>query len=901
MTLTATSALFGRTSETALLGGHLDDARAGRSTALVVRGEAGIGKSALLGQAASAASDFLVLRGAGIETEAKLPFAGLHLLLRPVLSEIDALPEAHAQALQCALGTGSGEAAGRFTIGLAVLGLLTRLARTRPVLCVVDDAHWLDEASTDALLFAARRLGTEGVVLLFAARDLHAPPFPAPGVAELRLGGLSPEAVDELLTERAGDLPRHVRDRIAGEACGNPLALLELAAAQREGRATESPYDVAKLPTHSKIQHTFADRIAALPESTRTLLLVAAADGTCDTGTVLAAAGLLGASADDLHVAEDAELLMFTDNCIGFRHPLARTAAYRTAPMRRRIAAHEALAKVLEHHGDADRRAWHLAAASTRADESVASALESSAEHARARGGYSAVAAAYERAADLSPDRRERGRRLTAAARAAADAGQLDRACSLVRRAAAELTDPVESAWPALIDATLAEDFARPAEAQQILVDTAGSVAQREPEMASKLLFWAAASALAAGDASAAASAADTAEALRLPESRGARALATVANGAVPDAMRALRQVLDNAELPLGCTDQPLALRGRTAVAGWHLLLGDHATAHELALSVTRDSRGQAAAGVLPRALAVAARAELHLGDLGAAHASATEGRRLATDIGQHHSAAELAGVLATLAAVEGDEATTAEFAREAPQAQAAVALSLLDLGHGRPDAALDRLTALVPGPGRLETVEAVPTMVEAAVRAGRAGQLGDVLPAFTAWAEESGLPWARAVALRCRALIGEPRLFAKAVELHHAEPGRPFERARTELLHGEWLRRERHPAQARALLRSALTIFERLGARPWAERARTELRATGESLGAKAHAPELAQRLTPQELRIVRLAAAGLSNRDIGARLYLSPRTVGYHLYKAYPKLGVASRVELAKLGLAS
>ncbi|MFD2398144.1 LuxR C-terminal-related transcriptional regulator [Prauserella oleivorans] len=367
------------------------------------------------------------------------------------------------------------------------------------------------------------------------------------------------------------------------------------------------------------------------------------------------------------------------------------------------------------------------------------------------------------------------------------------------------------------------------------------------------------------------------------------------------NAVPALRRLLDRAAgLPPTCPDQPLELRARTTVAAWPMLLGDDAAAHELALGAVRDARQHAATGVLPEALALLASAELRLGHHTDARATATEGLDLAREIGQRRSAARLAGVLAMLAALEGDEPKAVEHAAAADPPQAALALSVLELGLGRHDAALDRLTALTPAPDRLEALEAVPTLVEAAVRAGEPDRGTQALAEYVTWANDTGQVWAQAVATRCRALLGEPELFAKAVELHLGVRDRPFERARTELLYGEWLRRERHRSRARAYLRSALAIFERLGATPWADRARTELRATGESR-TTGSGTGLTARLTPQELRIVRLAADGLSNRDIGAKLYLSPRTVGYHLYKAYPKLGVASRAELAKLGLAS
>lgn len=898
--LSTTPPLLGRAGELATLDRLLGDVRHGRGHALVVRGEAGIGKSALLRHARDTAGDALVLHGGAVEAEAHLPFAGLHLLLHPVLHRIGELPAEQASALRRALGTGTGGRADRFGTNLAVLGLLALLARERPVLCSLDDAHWLDRASAEALLFAARRIGEHRALLLFAARDVHAPPFPSAGVPELRLSGLEPAAAEELLVLHAGDLPRHLREEVAAEARGNPLALIELSAAHREGRAGSRLGGIPGLPTQSRIQHSFADRIAGLPESTATLLLVAAADGTCDTGTVLDAATLLGCSIEDLRTAELEQLIMFTDNCIGFRHPLIRAAAYQSAPVARRLAAHRALAEVLDSEDNADRRAWQLAAASTGPDEHVARALEDTAQRARARGGYVAVADAYERAAALSPAQDERGRRLTAAARAAADAGQLERACELALQATTQLSDPVAQAWAAMIHATLSEDHGNAREAHRILARTAGSVAAREPSLAGKLLFWAAASAWSAGEPDATRAASALAEELGLPDAPLVRRLATAATAGVAEATSALRSLLDEQdELPLHCTDQPLALRGQAELARLHLLLGDDLTAHDLAAGVAADARAQTADGVLPHALAVLAEARLQLGDHEAALADASEGRRIAEDIGQRRSLGTLAGTLARLAAIEGAEQRTGTLAAVADPALAPAALGLLDLGLGRHEAALDRLTSLAGEAGPLDSVRVLPDLVEAAARARQPQRASAWLADYVCWAERTGRPGALAVALRSRALLGEPELFERAVELHAADGGQPFERARTELLYGEWLRRARRPARARALLRSAVAQFDRLGATPWAERARTELRASGESLTTAASAARAAERLTPQERRIARLAAAGLSNREIGSRLFLSPRTVGYHLYKAYPKLGVASRGELAKLEL--
>ncbi|MFD7659658.1 AAA family ATPase [Actinosynnema sp. NPDC059797] len=942
--------LHGRSAELAALDRLLADARAGRSGVLVVRGEAGIGKSALLDHLARRALDreptdpaapvggpvppgderrlpalvgepelsypagkmkagdplagtpaqqgFRVLRGTAVESESVVPFAGLNLLLTPVVDRVPALPPTQAAALRAALGLvppddGGGALVG--LVGLAVLTLLADLAEQGPVLCLVDDAHWLDEGSARALVFAARRLQAERVAVVFAARDLHAPPFPAPGLPELRLTGLDPDSAAALLDEHAADLPRYVREQIAAEARGNPLALLELPAAQREGHLPAAPaHRVAALPTHSRVQQTFADRIGALPERTRTLLLVAAADDTGDPGTVLRAAALLGASVTDLEPAERRHLLRSDDGRLAFRHPLIRAAAYRGAPLADRLAVHRALAEALE---DDHRAAWHLAAAATGPDERVAAALVRAAEHARGRGGRASVASAYQRAAELSPDPLHRGRRLVAAAGAAGEAGQFDRAAVLAEQAWDVLGEPVEVARAARIQARLAGERGRSVEAAATLVRAAECAARTAPELAGELLFSAAQHAWAGRDFAVLRRVAEQVEGL--PGEADTRAVERAAlgldGGDVPGGMAALRGLLDSPYV---------ADSGNAVRAWWHLVLGDDRAALAEAEELERGSRARGALGVLPRALAYLARGRLHLGRWREARATAEEGLRIAEDIGQGFSVVFLVGVLAELAAVEGDEERLAGLvARQSAEppgsVRAACALALLDLGLGRHEAVLERLADVAAGAHRLYAITSLPDLVEAAVRAGDRAAAEAPAAWFAEWAGQTGRPWAEAVALRCRALLtDDEREFARAGELHRATDDRPFERARTELLHGEWLRRARRRSDARTHLRAALEVFERLGAAPWANRARAELRATGESRAAAGPNPLSA--LTPQELQVVRLAAEGLSNRDIGAQLFLSPRTVGYHLYKAYPKLGVASRGELARLDLA-
>lgn len=888
--------LHGRSAELAVVDGLLADARDGRSGVLVVRGEAGIGKSALLAHtgASAAAGGFRILRGTAVESESVVPFAGLNLLLGGVVDRVDSLPPNQSAALRGALGLAPPDGGDCHLIGLAVLTLLADLAEQGPVLCLVDDAHWLDEGSTHALVFAARRFQAEGIAVVFAARDLHAPPFPAPGLPELRLTGLAPEDATALLDEHAADLPRYVRDQIAREARGNPLALLELPAAQREGHLPSAHgYRVAALPTHSRIQQTFADRIGALPERTRTLLLVAAADDTGDPGVVFKAAGLLGASVDDLEVAEQRQLLSSDEGRLAFRHPLIRTAAYQSASLVRRLAVHRALADVLD---DDHRSAWHLAAATTEPDEDVAAALARTAEDARGRGGYAAVASAYQRAADLSPDPAQRGHRFAAAAGAAGAAGQFDRAAVFAEQAWDLVPDHVDKARVARVQARLAAEQGHPAQASQQLVRAAMCARKAEPDLAGEMLFFAAQHAWAGRDLDAvrviAGLAAD------LPGAEDTRLTAQAATGLdggdVPGGMAALRSLLGS---------RYVAGPEHAITAWWHLVLGDDQAAHDWAARLEHRSRAQGALGVLPRALAYLARGRLHLGRHRDARAAAEEGVRIAADIGQGSSVGFLSSVLAELAAIEGDDARCAELVATLtggpPQSvRAACALALLDLGSGRHDAVLDRLADVAAGAHRLYAVSSLPDLVEAAVRTGKHATAEDAAAWYDEWALGTGRQWARGVAARCRALLtDDEQWFTRAVDAHRADPGRPFERARTELVYGEWLRRARRKSDARTHLRSASDLFERLGATPWANRARTELRATGESRAVPG--PDPLSTLTAQELQVVRLAAEGLTNRDIGAQLFLSPRTVGYHLYKAYPKLGVTSRTALTRLPL--
>ncbi|PRW63622.1 ATP-binding protein [Actinopolyspora mortivallis] len=909
--------LYGRTEEMAAVERVLDEARAGRSGCLVLRGEAGIGKSALLEHVVAAAGDMRVLRSNGIEAEGEIPFAGLHLLLGRVLDRVDTLPGVQARALRSALGLAPASGGDRFLVGLAVLTLLADLAEESPLVCFVDDAHWLDQESADALLFAARRLQAEGVVLLFAARDVHAPEFPASGLPELRLSGLPRSAAVELLSESTVELSLQARNWVLNEARGNPLALLEMPAAQRSDTMYVSPYSARALSTPNRIQRMFAERIAALPENSRNLVFVGAAEETGDLAVILEAARELGASVHDLEPAERNLLVQVDGDRLVFRHPLIRTAAYHDVPTNQRITIHRALARTLDSPArcsptDLDRSAWHWAAATTGPDEDVAAKLERSAEHARARGGYATVATAYERAAALSPRPRDRGLRLEAAAQAAADAGQLDQAVALAEEAAGHTTDAVALARMTLIRASVADEQDQSKTAHTMLVEAASKAAEQDPDTAGRLCFHAAVAAWNADDITAVERTAHKAADLRLPGTERVRALTRViaeqnrhADERAADGTSALRELVDNMDSGSGLE----RLRDRTKLGWWHLLLGEFETAHELATTLERECRDRGAIGVLALVLMLLARTQLSIGKHHEALASASEGVRVAEDTGQNRVRVYLSTVLAQLAAVAGDEQRCCSLTEEAfsrgiapGTTHAAGARSLLDLGLGRYESAVERIAGVVAGRHRQGVLSSIPDFVEASVRLGQPERAREAQDWYQSWATDLGKPWARAIALRCRALVGDDvdaeQRYVRAVELHQ-QGGSPFDRARTELLYGEWLRRAQRRSEARTPLRSALEVFERLGADPWTERARIELRATGESITPSGGEPDLLGRLTPQELQVVRLAARGLSNREIGNQLFLSPRTVGYHLSNAYPKLEVASRRELGRLDL--
>lgn len=979
--------LHGREAEQAEIDRLLEAARAGRSGALVLRGDAGIGKTALLDYAA--AQGIPAARSAGIESEAELPFAGLHMLVRPGMELVERLPEQQRDALRGAFGLAPRDPGDRMLIGLAVLTLLAEESADGPLLCLIDDAHWLDRATAEALLFAARRLDAEGVVMLFATRA-GASDFPAPGIPELRLTGLRQEAAAALIDSTAPDLAPVLRYRLLTEAAGNPLALRELPALL----AAEAPGAGANpLPITDRLRMAFHGQISGLPDATSTLLLVAAAAHTADLATVLRAAETLGARLSDLRPAEDAGLVHSDGSTLAFRHPMLRSAVYQGAGLSRRLEAHRALADVSTAPEDADLRAWHLAAAATGTDESAAAALEETAERARVRSGYHGAVAAYERAADLSTDAEARVRRLVLAAETAVEAGQFDRARLLAERAAPLGRDPSVAARLDSVRGTAEFGAGRPRTAHELLLSAADATA--DPSRAARILAQAVHAAWYVG-AGELAEVAERVRGLRLPpddpmapiieyllaatldirpEPAGRyaaagqsapRAVTTTSSTARPVNgpsqldTRHLQQVpAVDSERPItapaadggdqapatnsqaspassvrsrlaGTDPHPRLARTdlRTAAAaaqrngadsprdlvqmcGAGLVVGADEQVGELARTLLAQCREQGRIALLPPLLFFRAEAELFLGRPRESRVAAAEGVRIAEDIGNGHWVSQLCGFLAYLGALEGSEAECGELVGKAlaedlggPDAAGATwthaALGLLDLGLGRVDGALSRLTALTVEPARHQVIglRVLPDLVEAAVRADAMPAANEARTRLTTWAQTTGADWIGALDHRARALTTPDESAEQHFRAALIPGGRPFDTARTQLLFGEWLRRDKRKTEARTQLEAAAETFGRLGFTPWAQRARTELAALGVGAATRpAHG--LAAALTPQELQIVRLAAQGMSNRDIAAQLVLSPRTVGHHLYKAYPKLGVVSRGELADLPL--
>jgi DNA-binding CsgD family transcriptional regulator len=898
--------LLGRESECDAIDGLLDAARDSRSGVLVLRGEAGIGKTALLQRALAGADGMRLLTGAGVEAESELPFAGLHQLLWPVLDRAGELPDVQTAALRGAFGLSAERVEDRFLVSVAVLSLLTAAADERPLLCVVDDAHWLDGASAEALVFVARRLQADPIAVLIAARDDDARQFDAHGLPELRLGGLTSADAGALLD---GALPAVVREDLVGATGGNPLALLELPGAltddERSGRA---PLRI-DLPLNERIEGAFLARVEPLGDDARRLLVLAAADDSGDVGTLLRASERLALALDAVDTVERAGLLVAQGNRLRFRHPLLRSAVYRAAGFAERRAAHEALAAVLDDDADADRRAWHRAAGTTAPDDEAAAALALTADHAADRGGHAAAARALERAAELDSDAQRRTAHLVAAATSSALAGRAGHAIALLDRAE-PLNDPLSRAAAAKVRGEVSLAVGRPSDAHDLLAAAAWAVMPTDRDTALPLLMRACMAAALAGEPQAIA--------------RILAALDRDPQGAPTFSSQLLTGI---GRLISGDTSGVASIEAALAQAdtldephlvqqagGGAIFLGDWARARRFFERAIALSRDQGVVALLPDLLGLRALLTMWDRRLAEAAADADEAVRLARDIGAGNAVALPVCVLAWIEGLRGDEeacrshvddvlAMALERGLALPAGLATWALAQLDLAAGRWDEALVRLVAVAevrPGFGHpFLPVLSAWDRIEAAVHSGRDDVAEQALALFAAWAQSAAPTWAAPVLADCRALVAPPGEADPHFEAAVAglEAVSPLDQARIHLHYGEHLRRERRKIDARAHLRAAYEGFDWLGAAPWAERAHRELRATGER-ARKRHLSPLAE-LTPQEIQVARLVGEGATNKDVASQLFVSPKTVEYHLRKVFAKLGISSRMELVGLEL--
>ena len=904
--------LFGRDAERAQIWALLEAARASRSGALVIRGEPGIGKSALLEDARERATDMHLLAARGIESESELPFAGLHQLLRPALAYVDRLPRPQADALRGALGLAERAGDDRFLISVASLTLLAEYAERRPVVCLVDDAQWLDAPSADALLFVSRRLHAEGVVMLFGARDAYGRQFDSGALPVLHLSGLDADAAAAVVGRHAGPtVAPAVRDRLIEQAGGNALALAELPAALTAGQLAGDDLLPDVLPLSRDVERLFLERVRRLPGPTQQLLLVAAADDTGRLGTIVKAAQALGSDGSALDAAEQSGLVAVRGARLELRHPLVRSAVYQGSAWTERSAAHRALADALGAD-EADRRAWHQAAASLDPDEDVLRQLEDAAQRASARGGHAAAARAYERAAELTTDPEARGRRLVAAAVEASTAGRNEQAVALAEQAASLSGDPLARAETARVRGIAELQCGTPSEGLRTFLAGAQELTDGDSEKALEMLVHAAESASLAGEPEGMRAVSRAASKLSVGKEERARFLLRFLSGLGPfsEGDAAGAPLLEEAVLLGETADDAQRVFWASAAAAF---MGDLERASVLAARAATLARQRGEVALVAHALSSCAAYLLVENRFAAASADAEEAVHLGREIGAENLTGLPLGVLAMVAAVRGreDEARkladeVTGFARERglalPSAFAVWALASLDLARGRWEQALERYEALAevrPGFGHpLAAILTVPDRIESLVRLGRTNEAVVALPSFEAWATHAGES-AKSRLASCRALVtsGDESVEHFEEAVRRAEATRPFDLGRIRLLYGEHLRRERRRLDARRHLRAAIEAFESVDAVLWAERARTELRASGET--ARKRDPSTVSQLTPQELQVARLVADGLSNKEVAAQLFLSPRTVDAHLRNVFAKLGLTSRTQLVRLPL--
>jgi DNA-binding CsgD family transcriptional regulator len=901
----AAAGLTGRLSECRVLDRFVAGVRAGEGRALVLRGEPGVGKTALLDYLAGRAAGCLVAWAAGVQSEMELAFAGLHQLCAPMLDHAESLPDPQREALRTAFGLSAGPAPDRFLVGLAVIGLLSETARERPLVCVVDDQQWLDRASAQALGFAARRLAADPVGLAFAAR---VPGQDVAGLPELVVEGLAEDDARELLASvLTGPLDARVRDRIIAETRGNPLALLELPRGLTPAQLTGGFGVSSAIPLDGQIEESFGRQLETLPAQTRRLLQLVAADPSGDPVLVWRAAGRLAIGAGAAGPAVDAGLAEFGAR-VRFRHPLVRSAAYRSASLQTRQELHGALAEATDPAVDPDRRAWHRAQAAPGPDEEVAAELEHCAGRAQRRGGLAAAAAFLERSAGLTLDPARRAQRALAAAQAKHRAGAPDAALGLLAVARAGPLDELQRTRADLLRAQIAFASSHGRDAAPLMLSAAKQLEALDVGLARQTYLEAFTAALFVGRLSPAVG--DVARAARMapvplapPRAPdllldGLALLVTEGYTAGTPALRRALLAFRSQDISVEEGLSWLWLAERAAMAVW-----DDETWHILASRHVKLARDAGALSELPLAVRSRILLHSHTGELEQGAALIAEAQVVAEATGSQLAPYGATGVAAwrgreaeaTELIAANMEGVTSRGEGRGITSQYSAALLHNGLGHYDKALAAAELVCEYDDIGVLgwELTE----LVEAAVRSGQPARAAEALQRLSETTRASGTDWALGTEARSRALLSEgetaENCYREAIERLGRTRMRPA-MARAHLVYGEWLRRENRRRDARAELRTAHGLFTTMGIEAFAERARRELLATGDTV--RKRTVETASDLTAQEAHIARLAVDGHTNVEIGAQLFLSTRTVEWHLGKVYTKLGVGSRRELRR-----
>jgi DNA-binding CsgD family transcriptional regulator len=915
--MTASVPALGRETELAAFAALLDGARQGTGGALVLRGEPGVGKTLLLGAVADGAQDLTMLQATGMQSESDLAFGALSALLHPLLEGIDRLPAIQADSLRAAVGLAPASRVEQLACHAAVVGLLAAAAVTRPVLVVADDLQWFDAASRHAVLFAARRLGSDAVAFVMAIRDGETEEPLHTGLPELHLTGLAEEPALQLVARAAGEVAPAVARRLWAQTAGNPLALVEiprnLSAGQRSGRvALAEP-----LPVGRRLEDSFAARAAALPDASRQALLVAATSYTGATDTILAALSELGLAPDALDAAEEEDLVSIAHGALTWRHPLVRSAVYHAAGAPARRAAHAALARAGGEARLPDHRAWHLAAAAAAPDEAVAAELGRVAVEAARRGAPGTALRAFAQAAMLSPGEADRARREIAAAELALAVGRLDETLELLDGARGRSDDLRMRAHGERIRARVEMLRGSPHAAHDRLVAIAEAIADIDRPLAAAAMIEAVLAQTVTGPVPAYRETAERAFALAKGLGGEVEAMAAVALGCGLVLSAETDAGLELFERYGAVVEKPEVWHSAPELPGMYACL--HAsierfdTADRLFTAMTTSAREHGAVRALPYPLSGRALVDLELGRWPAALAGAQEAVDLSREMA---GPAMLASSLAALAQVEASmgrpQATRAHAGESlaickqlnawAVEPEPVLALASLALSLGEHEEAVGvwsqttvdiREWVLEPGWEHLDDV-----MIEASVRAGRTAQAERELADLEAKAQRTGRTWAHAVAARCRGLLATSadldEHFTRALEWHDRAP-LPFARARTELCYGERLRRARRRVDAREQLARASATFHALGATIWAERAERELAAAGYSRQAPAEQSPWAE-LTAAETRVARVILEGATYDEAASALFVSPRTIESHLRQIYRKVGVRSRSEMTR-----